>query len=120
MRGQPDKLAQLLAQQLSVSCTCAVPGSLKQSISPLSVGLIRLICCRPVLVSGPAGVGKTVVVSQRLQQLAAGGGATPLVLNFSARTSSGATQAAIEAKLERRRQHRCGNGTTSLMQSPLA
>jgi hypothetical protein len=68
-----------------------------------------LLCCpcrRPVMICGPAGVGKTAVVSERLAQLVAAGGVTPLVLNFSARTSSGATQAALEAKLERRRQTR--------------
>ena len=60
-----------------------------------------------MLISGPAGVGKTAVVTQLLAKLAEGGRCSSLALNFSARTSSGATQAAIESKLERRRQTKC-------------
>jgi dynein heavy chain, axonemal len=62
---------------------------------------------RGVLFSGASGVGKTAVVSSTLHRLAAPQRITPAVINFSAQTSSAATQATIEGRLEKRRKARC-------------
>ncbi|KAJ9522810.1 hypothetical protein QJQ45_019798, partial [Haematococcus lacustris] len=63
---------------------------------------------RSVLFTGASGVGKTAVVLDTLARLAPGMDLMPVVLNFSAQTSSTATQAMVEAKLEKKRKRRFG------------
>ncbi|KAK9815239.1 hypothetical protein WJX72_000483 [[Myrmecia] bisecta] len=64
---------------------------------------------KPMLLAGPSGVGKTAVILDTLQRLGSSAGSLlPVVLNFSAQTSSAAAQAMIEGKLERKRKNRYG------------
>ncbi|KAG1666392.1 hypothetical protein FOA52_006501 [Chlamydomonas sp. UWO 241] len=78
---------------------------------------------RPLLLSGATGVGKSAVMIDVLERLSRGtslsmmgraggdtGGASylPVVLNFSAQTSSHATQALVESRLEKKRRQLWG------------
>jgi dynein heavy chain, axonemal len=63
----------------------------------------------PVFFTGVTGTGKTVVVQRQLNKLSldkedGGENVMPIVVNFSAQTSSMQTQRAIEAKLEKKRK----------------
>ena len=67
----------------------------------------------PVFFTGVTGTGKTVVVQDFLNRAsaadyAAGQPVTPIVVNFSARTASADTQAAIETKLEKKKKTQLG------------
>ncbi|GAX73618.1 hypothetical protein CEUSTIGMA_g1069.t1 [Chlamydomonas eustigma] len=73
---------------------------------------------RPVLFNGLSGVGKSALIRDTLERLAAQRGQAgdsgagkaymPVALNFSAQTSSHATQAQIESYLEKKRRTRFG------------
>ena len=58
-------------------------------------------------VVGGTGVGKTALIQSMLRQQDAGGQAVPVMLNFSAQTTSAAAQHIIEARLEKQRKNRC-------------
>ncbi|KAG7313007.1 hypothetical protein JYU34_000084 [Plutella xylostella] len=57
---------------------------------------------KPVMITGDTGVGKTVIVIEILNRMAATGHYIPVILNFSAQTSSQRTQEVIEQRLEKR------------------
>ena len=56
--------------------------------------------------AGGTGVGKTALVHSVLRQQDAGGQAVPVMLHFSAQTTSAAAQQIIEARLEKQRKNR--------------
>jgi len=62
---------------------------------------------RSVLLTGISGIGKTTVVSQTMSKLAPNG-IIPVTLNFSAQTTSRATQLYIESRLEKKRKNKYG------------
>lgn len=62
---------------------------------------------RPVLFTGPTGVGKSVIAKQRLYDLAVKN-FIPAFVNFSAQTNSFRTQEIIENKLEKKRKNILG------------
>ncbi|KAJ8737210.1 hypothetical protein PYW07_000481 [Mythimna separata] len=57
---------------------------------------------KPVMFTGNTGVGKTVIAIGMLNKMALTGYYIPFILNFSAQTSSGRTQAVIELRLDKR------------------
>ena len=62
-----------------------------------------------VFLTGLTGTGKTVIIQRQLNQLSldkedGGENIQPIVINFSAQTSSLQTQRAIEAKIEKKRK----------------
>ena len=52
-------------------------------------------------------MGKTALIHSVLRQQDAGGQAVPVMLSFSAQTTSAAAQQIIEARLEKQRKNRC-------------
>ncbi|CAH0703555.1 unnamed protein product [Spodoptera exigua] len=63
----------------------------------------KLVSCgKPVMFTGNTGVGKTVIALETLNKMSLGGYYIPFILNFSAQTSSGRTQAVIESRLDKR------------------
>ena len=52
-------------------------------------------------------MGKTALIQSVLRQQDAGGQAVPVMLNFSAQTTSAAAQQIIEGRLEKQRKNRC-------------
>ena len=58
---------------------------------------------KPLFITGDTGVGKSVIVQNTLSSISEPRGIVPVHLNFSAQTSSLATQQSIEAKLEKKR-----------------
>ncbi len=70
----------------------------------------------PVFLTGVTGTGKTVVAQDFINKASAAdykGGVivTPILINFSARTSSQDTQASIESKLEKKKKTQLGAPT---------
>ncbi|KAK3237368.1 hypothetical protein CYMTET_52553, partial [Cymbomonas tetramitiformis] len=63
---------------------------------------------KSVLFSGVTGVGKTAIVNQTLDRVVETKGAVPILINFSAQSTSMATQMYIESKLEKKRKTRFG------------
>ncbi|KAG2436335.1 hypothetical protein HXX76_006644 [Chlamydomonas incerta] len=59
---------------------------------------------QPVLICGPTGTGKSVLVQKYLYGLPADKYVPPNIIGFSARTSANSTQHLIDAKLDRRRR----------------
>ncbi|XP_028414460.1 dynein heavy chain 6, axonemal-like [Dendronephthya gigantea] len=59
---------------------------------------------KSVLFTGMTGVGKSVTVKGCLENFSDKGGIVPVVINFSAQTSSKRTQEIIESKLEKKRK----------------
>ncbi|GIL57271.1 hypothetical protein Vafri_12526 [Volvox africanus] len=59
---------------------------------------------QPVLIVGPTGTGKSVLVQKYLYGLPTATYVPPNVIGFSARTSANTTQHLIDAKLDRRRR----------------
>ncbi|KAL7297685.1 hypothetical protein TKK_0009351 [Trichogramma kaykai] len=59
---------------------------------------------KPVLFTGSTGVGKSVIAKLVLNTMESSGKWTPIVLNFSAQTSSGQTQEILELKLEKKKK----------------
>ncbi|GLC41774.1 hypothetical protein PLESTM_001238200 [Pleodorina starrii] len=59
---------------------------------------------QPVLIVGPTGTGKSVLVQKYLYGLPPSTYVPPNVIGFSARTSANSTQHLIDAKLDRRRR----------------
>ncbi|RVE44268.1 hypothetical protein evm_011063 [Chilo suppressalis] len=57
---------------------------------------------KPVMFTGNTGVGKTCIAAEVLNKLAVSGYFIPIILNFSAQTSSTRTQEVIELRLEKR------------------
>ncbi|CAI8029533.1 Dynein heavy chain 6, axonemal [Geodia barretti] len=57
-----------------------------------------------VLFTGTTGVGKSVIAKGLLNSLQEKGDLVPVIINFSAQTSSGRTQEIIEGKLEKKRK----------------
>ncbi|CAG9460199.1 unnamed protein product [Pedinophyceae sp. YPF-701] len=58
----------------------------------------------PLLLSGPTGVGKSIYIKQFIKTLPAESFVPAVHIMFSARTTAASTQAAIAAKLDRRRR----------------
>ena len=56
----------------------------------------------PVMLTGDTGVGKSVIISSFIGKMKAEGEIEPVLMNFSAQTSSLRTQATIENKVERK------------------
>ena len=67
--------------------------------------LLRLLYSRnkAVFFTGETGVGKSVIISSLISKLKEEGAIEPVVMNFSAQSSSLRTQQTIESKLERRK-----------------
>ncbi|XP_031781103.1 dynein heavy chain 6, axonemal isoform X1 [Nasonia vitripennis] len=63
---------------------------------------------KPVLFTGGTGIGKSVIAKMVLNTLENTGDWVPIVLNFSAQTSSGRTQEILELKLEKKRKTAIG------------
>ena len=59
-----------------------------------------------MLFCGVTGVGKTAIVGDVMSKAEQAGGIVPLNINFSAQTTSLATQEIIESKLEKKRKTR--------------
>ncbi|KAJ2954382.1 hypothetical protein O0L34_g2646 [Tuta absoluta] len=57
---------------------------------------------KPVMFTGNTGVGKTVIAAESLNNMAKAGIFVPVVMNFSAQTSSTRTQEIIELRLDKR------------------
>lgn len=57
---------------------------------------------KPVLLTGETGVGKSVIVSSFISKMKLEGDVEPVLMNFSAQTSSLRTQLTIESKVERK------------------
>ncbi|CAH2103550.1 unnamed protein product [Euphydryas editha] len=57
---------------------------------------------KPVMFTGNTGVGKTCIAAEILKKMAATGIYIPMILNFSAQTSSPRTQEVIELRLDKR------------------
>ncbi|XP_028179118.1 dynein heavy chain 6, axonemal [Ostrinia furnacalis] len=57
---------------------------------------------KPVMFTGNTGVGKTCVAAEVLNKMSSSGYFIPVILNFSAQTSSTRTQEVIELRLEKR------------------
>jgi dynein heavy chain, axonemal len=57
---------------------------------------------KPILLTGETGVGKSVIVSAFISKMNAEGEIEPVLMNFSAQTSSLHTQNTIESKIERK------------------
>ena len=79
---------------------------LMQSV-PLLHSLLQGIEALPSALAGGTGVGKTALIHSVLHQQDAGGQAVPVMLSFSAQTTSAAAQQIIEARLEKQRRNRC-------------
>ncbi len=62
------------------------------------------VCRYPFLLVGPTGTGKSVVVQRCLLGLGQDAFAPPNLIGFSAQTSANATQALVDAKLDKRRK----------------
>ncbi|XP_043065698.2 dynein axonemal heavy chain 6 [Drosophila bipectinata] len=62
----------------------------------------------PVMVTGDTGVGKTVLAISCMKRLQSEGKVIPVILNFSAQTSSVRTQEMIEGPLEKRKKTQLG------------
>ncbi|KAJ3216110.1 Dynein heavy chain 6, axonemal [Dinochytrium kinnereticum] len=62
----------------------------------------------PTLFTGNTGVGKSIIVQDLLNRVSKPRGFVPMVLNFSAQTSSLQTQQIIEIKLEKKRKNILG------------
>lgn len=58
----------------------------------------------PVMFTGESGVGKSVIAKQILARLSYEANIIPVIINFSAQTSSARTQEMIEARLEKRKK----------------
>jgi dynein heavy chain, axonemal len=56
----------------------------------------------PVLITGETGVGKSVIISSFISRMNTEGEIEPVLMNFSAQTSSLRTQSTIESKIERK------------------
>lgn len=69
-------------------------------------------CClkvkRSVFFTGSTGVGKSIIANDFLSRKAEEGSVSPVLVNFSAQTSSKETQQLIESKLEKQRKNRLG------------
>lgn len=67
--------------------------------------LLRLLYShnKPVFFTGETGVGKSVIISSLISKLKEEGEIEPVLMNFSAQSSSLRTQQTIESKLERRK-----------------
>ncbi|VVC96958.1 unnamed protein product [Leptidea sinapis] len=63
---------------------------------------------KPVMFTGNTGVGKTVIAAEILNRMAVDGIYIPVILNFSAQTSSMRTQEVIELRLEKRPRRAIG------------
>ncbi|KAI5075577.1 hypothetical protein GOP47_0009653 [Adiantum capillus-veneris] len=63
---------------------------------------------RSILFQGVSGVGKSAIVLDLLKRLQESKDIMPIVLNFSAQTTSIATQEALEGKLEKKRKTKLG------------
>ncbi|XP_052746778.1 dynein axonemal heavy chain 6 [Bicyclus anynana] len=63
---------------------------------------------KPVMFTGNTGVGKTCVAAKVLQKVSATGHFIPVILNFSAQTSSPRTQEVIELRLDKRPRRAIG------------
>ncbi|XP_050361252.1 dynein axonemal heavy chain 6 [Nymphalis io] len=57
---------------------------------------------KPVMFTGNTGVGKTCIAAEILKKMASTGIYIPIILNFSAQTSSPRTQEVIELRLDKR------------------
>ncbi|XP_053624487.1 dynein axonemal heavy chain 6 isoform X1 [Plodia interpunctella] len=57
---------------------------------------------KPVMFTGNTGVGKTCIAAEVLNRMSATGYYIPVILNFSAQTSSSRTQEVIELRLDKR------------------
>lgn len=57
---------------------------------------------KPVLITGETGVGKSVIISSFISEMNTQGEILPVLMNFSAQTSSLRTQNTIESKIERK------------------
>ncbi|OMJ74343.1 hypothetical protein SteCoe_26764 [Stentor coeruleus] len=57
---------------------------------------------KPVLITGETGVGKSVIISSFISKMNSEGEIEPVLMNFSAQTSSLRTQITIESKVERK------------------
>ncbi|XP_026758308.2 dynein axonemal heavy chain 6 [Galleria mellonella] len=57
---------------------------------------------KPVMFTGSTGVGKTCIAAEILKRMSATGYYIPIILNFSAQTSSTRTQEVIELRLDKR------------------
>jgi len=58
---------------------------------------------KPVFFTGNTGVGKSIILSKYISLNQEKQGLAPIMLNFSAQTSSNSTQKTIESKLEKKR-----------------
>lgn len=58
--------------------------------------------------TGDTGVGKSVLAISTLKRLSQGSTIVPVLLNFSAQTSSSRTQEMIEVQLEKRKRTQLG------------
>ncbi|KAJ3226918.1 Dynein heavy chain 6, axonemal [Clydaea vesicula] len=65
----------------------------------------------PTLLTGNTGVGKSIIVQDLLNRVSKTNGYMPLVMNFSAQTSSMMTQQIIELKMEKKRKNILGAPT---------
>ncbi|XP_072930463.1 dynein axonemal heavy chain 6 isoform X2 [Epargyreus clarus] len=63
---------------------------------------------KPVMFTGNTGVGKTCIVAEGLGRMSATGVFIPVILNFSAQTSSARTQEVIELRLDKRPRRAIG------------
>ena len=63
---------------------------------------------KPVFVTGPTGVGKTVIISDTLYYMKENDNVFPVFLTFSAQTSSIQTQNSIMSKLDSKRKDMVG------------
>ncbi|XP_049884905.1 dynein axonemal heavy chain 6 [Pectinophora gossypiella] len=63
---------------------------------------------KPVMFTGNTGVGKTVIAAESLKKMSSTGVFIPVIMNFSAQTSSSRTQEMIEFRLDKRPKRALG------------